>query len=59
MAPERLSVKFQTFKIWTSFEARDLEISNINCFREIFRFRDFMNTFKISRNLFGSYFLEI
>ena len=50
--------KFKLLKyehIVYSFEARNLEIWICNYFREIFKFRDFMNTLQ---NLFSSYFRE-
>ena len=61
MTPQWLQEKILTFKVLSqhitySFEARDLEISNMNYFCEISKFRDFMNTL---RNFAKSVFVHM
>ena len=56
MAPEKYFRLLKYEHIIYSFEARDLEISNMSQLYEIFRFRDFMNTL---RNFAKSVFARI
>ena len=46
MAPEKKFKLLKYERIVYSFEARDLEISNMHYFCEISKFRDFMNTLR-------------